>query len=281
MPELPEVETITRRLQTVLPGKVITGVDVFKAKSFQGDTSQLTGATIVGVSRRAKILSIALSTNQFVLIHLKMTGQMIYVDGVRRLGGGHPTEEFISALPSKHTRISLTFVDGTHLYFNDQRIFGWWRIVTASGRDQELSKYAPDVISPEITTEYLIKKFANKTAPIKIAILDPSIMSGVGNIYACDGLFEARIDPRRKAGSLSSIEVDVLLKSLKMVVNQGIELGGATIQHYRTVDGLSGSYQDVRRVYAKEGEPCPECGQPIERIKQGGRSTFFCSHCQH
>lgn len=281
MPELPEVETIARRLQTVLPGKEIASVKVFREKSFAGDPTQLVGLMVSSVSRRAKILSIALSNGMFIVIHLKMTGQMIYVDGSHRLGGGHPTDEFVNALPAKATRVRMDFTDGTTLFFNDLRVFGWWRLMDAASRERELRKYAPDIIDADITKGYLLAKFAHKSAPVKLAIMDPSIVSGVGNIYACDGLFEASIDPRRKAGSLSSIEVDSLLEALKKVINQGIDLGGATIQHYRTVDGLSGRYQDVRRVYAKEGEPCPRCGQSIERIKQGGRSTFFCSHCQH
>lgn len=281
MPELPEVETIARRLQTVLPGKEISSVEVFREKSFSGDPAHLVGLTISSVSRRAKILSIELSNGMFIVIHLKMTGQMIYVDGNHRLGGGHPTDEFVNALPAKATRVRMDFTDGTTLFFNDLRVFGWWRLMDAPSRERELGKYAPDIIDAQITAEYLIAKFAKKSAPIKLAIMDTSIVSGVGNIYACDGLFEAKIDPRRKAGSLSPKEVGSLLKALKMVISQGIELGGATIQHYRTVDGLSGKYQDVRRVYAREGEPCPICSRPIVRIKQGGRSTFFCESCQN
>lgn len=281
MPELPEVETIARRLQMVLPGKEIFSVQVFREKSFSGDPTQLAGLTISGVSRRAKILSIELSNGMFIVIHLKMTGQMIYVDGAKRIGGGHPTDEFVNALPAKATRVRMDFTDGTTLFFNDLRVFGWWRLMDAPSRERELGKYAPDIIDDSVTTEYLVKKFAKKSAPIKIAIMDTAIVSGVGNIYACDGLYEAKIDPRRKAGSLSLKEVNSLLAALKLVITQGIELGGATIQHYRTVDGLSGKYQDVRRVYAREGEPCPICSRPITRIKQGGRSTFFCESCQN
>ncbi len=280
MPELPEVETIASRLQGVLPGKKIAALTVLRDKSFTGDTSRLVGMDIVGVSRRAKLLSIEISSGLFIVVHLKMTGQMIFVDGTTRLGGGHPTKEFVTELPAKATRIHLSFADGSALFFNDQRVFGWWKVMDVARREQEIEKYAPDIIDETVTTKYLAKKLAKRTSAIKQVIMDQAVMSGVGNIYACDGLFEAGIDPRRSANSLSKQEVNRLLRALRLVIHQGIELGGATIQHYRTADGLSGKYQEVMRVYGKEGKPCPSCSQPISRIKQGGRSTFWCEHCQ-
>ncbi len=281
MPELPEVETIARRLQSVLPGRQISAVAVFREKSFEGESRQLVGMAIIGVSRRAKLLSIELSNGMFVVVHLKMTGQMIYVDGATRLGGGHPTQEFVTELPAKATRIQMSFTDGSALFFNDQRVFGWWKLLNAAAREQEIGKYAPDVIDEAVTLKYLVEKFAKRSAAIKLVIMDQAVVSGVGNIYACDGLFEAQIDPIRSANSLTRKEISRLLTALRLVIHQGIELGGATIQHYRTADGLSGKYQDVRRVYAKEGEDCPSCGHPITRIKQAGRSTFWCENCQH
>lgn len=280
MPELPEVETIVRRLQTVLPGKKVAEVVVLRNKSFQGDTALLSGKKIRQVARRAKVIVLTLDDDLCILIHLKMTGQLIYVDGPSRLGGGHPTADFIQQLPAKHTRIVARFADDTTLFFNDQRVFGWWKVANTASRDDELSRYAPDVIDPEITVSYLQQKFSRRHSPIKVTIMDSSIISGVGNIYACDGLFEAGIDPTRPADSLNRREIAQLLKSLRTVILQGIELGGATIKDYMNIDGLSGGYQQVIRVYGREGLPCFTCGTPIQRIKQGGRSTYFCSQCQ-
>lgn len=280
MPELPEVETIVRRLQEVLVAKVIADISVFREKSFQGNANKLIGLSILAITRRAKIISIALSNGKFLLIHLKMTGQLIYVDGNTRVGGGHPTDDFVSSLPSVHTRIRMNFTDGTTLFFNDMRVFGWWKLVNQHDRDAELNRFAPDVIDPIVTSEYLRQKLATRSTPIKVAIMDSSLVSGVGNIYACDGLFEARLDPRRLAKSLTADECATLLISLQTVIHQGISLGGATIKNYMTIDGLSGGYQHVVRVYGKEGEPCPCCRNPIVRIKQAGRSTFLCERCQ-
>ncbi len=280
MPELPEVETIVRRLRTNLLNKQIMALEVLREKSFQGEVDILIDKKIIEVSRRAKIIHLGLENDHSILIHLKMTGQLLYDNGQSRMGGGHPTHDFVSSLPGKHTRIITTFSDQTKLYFNDMRVFGWWKVMQNKRVKEELSRYAPDVIDEIITADLLMQLLKRKNIPIKQAIMDSAIMSGVGNIYACDGLFEAGIDPRRPASSLSKTEMEKLLTALKYVINQGIELGGATIKNYVNVEGLSGGYQNVIRVYGKENIACPKCQQKIIRIKQGGRSTFFCSNCQ-
>lgn len=280
MPELPEVETITRRLREVLPGKTITLIEVLREKSFRGDPALLAGQQVIAVDRRSKIITLSLSGGSFLIIHLKMTGQLIYVSKKQRIGGGHPTNDFVSALPSSHTRVVLTFADKTVLYFNDMRVFGWIRLVANEGRDLELAKLGPDIIDEAVTPEYFFAKLAKRSLPIKQAIMDNSVVAGVGNIYACDALHLAKINPARTANSLSKVEATRLLVAMKTVITLGIEKGGASIQNYKNVEGLTGSYQHIRRVYAREGEPCPVCGTKIERMKQGGRSTFFCPSCQ-
>ena len=280
MPELPEVETIAKRLRAVLPGKIIKKIKVLRNKSFSGNPDELAGSKIIGIERRSKIISIKLLNQQYLLIHLKMTGQLLYVDGAVRLGGGHPTDDFVDSLPSKHTRVEIFFTDKTILYFNDMRVFGWIKLVDETGRNKEFALLAPDITDSEITVEYLLKTFAKRKQPIKQVIMDNSVVAGVGNIYASDALHLARIHPARPALTLSSEEVGRLLTSMQTVIQLGIELGGATIQHYKNVEGLIGHYQDVRRVYAREGEPCRDCGTHILRMKQGGRSTFYCPKCQ-
>lgn len=280
MPELPEVETIARRLRKVLPGKTIAQVEVLRQKSFGGDAGSLSGVQIQAVERRSKILSLLLSNKQHLLIHLKMTGQLLYVDGAKRLGGGHPTDDFIDNLPSKHTRVAIRFTDATTLFFNDLRVFGWIHLVDDEGKQREMTRLAPDIIDAAVTPAYLFEKLTKCSQAIKVVIMDNSVVAGVGNIYACDALHLAKINPLLQARSLSYEEVERLLAAMKKVISLGIERGGATIQHYKNVDGLVGTYQDIRRVYAREGEPCQNCGMSILRIKQAGRSTFYCPSCQ-
>ncbi len=281
MPELPEVETVARQLRKVLLDRKIAKVEVFKAKSFAGNVEEITGSSVKEIRRRSKIIQILLSNNLSLLIHLKMSGQLIFDDGKRRVGGGHPTADWVQALPSKHTRVMLTFSDGSHLYFNDQRIFGWIRVANDEILEENFKDLAPDVIDSEVTTEYLYQKSQKRKMPIKQFIMDNTIVAGVGNIYACDALNLAKIAPTRPANELGKSEVEKLLKAMRTVVELGIEMGGATAHgEYVNVEGLAGKYQNVMRVYGKKGEACPNCGSEIQKIKLGGRGTFFCSNCQ-
>jgi len=280
MPELPEVETIKRRLATVLPGKKILDVEVFHAKPFQGLTEAIIGSKIIAVKRRAKILQFDLDNGLFVLSHLKMTGQWIYVDEKRRLGGGHPSADWVQELPSKHTRIMFTLSDDARLFFNDQRIFGWVKVVDQNGLEKEYSQLGPDVVNDTFTLPYFAKRLQTRGIPIKQAIMDNLIVCGIGNIYACDALNLARINPLRPAKSLKPHEVETLYSAAKSVINLGIELGGATIEHFTDIDGFGGKYQEQVLAYGREGQPCKNCNTPIVKIKLGGRGTYFCPNCQ-
>lgn len=285
MPELPEVETIARRLREVLIKKTITSVTIVKEKSFQGDPQKIVGLPILDVSRRAKLIKFHLPNGLHLLAHLKMTGQFIFVaaDG-SRLGGGHPTDDWISQLPSKHTRVIFELQDSEgkahHLFFNDQRIFGWIKVVTDQEVEAEFRKYGPDIHTLDASLKYFTQKISKTNRKIKQVIMDNSIVSGVGNIYACDGLNTACIHPARRASSLTPEEVKKLLHALKQVIVLGIKLGGATIDHYRTVDGFAGKYQDHVRVYGREGEQCKNCGGTIKKMQLGGRGTYYCQNCQ-
>lgn len=281
MPELPEVETVRRQLSQVIVGKTVAAIDVFKEKSWSGKISVVVGQTVTRIERRSKVLLIRLSNEHSLLVHLKMSGQLIYVDGEFRTGGGHPTADWVQKLPSSHTRIAFTFTDGTALYFNDQRIFGWVRLMTNAEAEQCLVALAPDVVDPVITTEYLLEKALRRGIPIKQFIMDNAIVAGVGNIYACDALNLARISPFRPTSNVTRTEMDRLLESMRTVINLGIELGGATAHgEYVHVDGLAGKYQDRMRVYSRKDEPCPNCGAPVLKAKLGGRGTFYCANCQ-
>jgi formamidopyrimidine-DNA glycosylase len=281
MPELPEVETITRRLKDVLPGRMIERILQLHPKPFQGAPEHLVGAVIESVTRKAKQIRIKLNNHYNLLIHLKMTGQLIFVDHGKRVGGGHPTADWVSELPSKHTRCHFQFTDGSSLFFNDQRIFGWIKVLTHEQLDSEWAALTPDITDPQVTTEYLEKKWQRRNQMIKLVLLDTSVSNGLGNIYVCDALFEARISPFRLASSLSRPEVQALHAACQAVIHEGIQLGGTTFDGlYVNVEGFAGGYQNVARVYKRQGLPCLRCGTLIEKRTIGGRGTYFCPVCQ-
>lgn len=285
MPELPEVETIRRRLANILPGKKIAKFQVLKAKSFIGQASALFGATIVTISRRAKILRIKLKTDSDsanLLIHLKMTGQLIYLDSTgKKVGGGHPTADWINQLPSKHTRIIFNFTDHSKLFFNDQRIFGWIKLMTDREVENEWQKYGPDINTPHLTAKYLSTSWQRKKIPVKLALMDNQIVTGIGNIYASEALYAAKINPQRPAKSLTMAEVKNLLAKTQAIINHSIELGGTTFDgSFVNIHGFAGQYQKQLKVYQQDGRLCPVCGTKIKKVKLAGRSTFYCDTCQ-
>lgn len=281
MPELPEVETVRRKLQQILPGKIVSAITVLHSKSFQGQKQQIIGQPIQKVSRRAKIIRIYLPGEKNLMTHLKMTGQLIYVDDQFRTGGGHPTADWVNDLPSKHTRIIYEFTNGGKLFFNDQRIFGWMKVMTDEEVQSSFANYGPDVNQAAANASYLLAKLKNRRIPIKQAIMMNQIMAGLGNIYACDALNIAQISPFKPAQELSLAELEKLMAAAKQVIQEGLDLGGTTYDgKYVHVDGLSGSYQDVMRVYDRVGEKCQQCGGEIIKEKIGGRGTYFCSLCQ-
>lgn len=281
MPELPEVETIVRKLQQVLPGKKIVTTQQYHPKSLIGSAAELLHLPITQVSRRAKIIRIHFDQGQNLLIHLKMTGQLIFTKGQTRLGGGHPTPDWINQLPSKHTRASFTFDDASQLFFNDQRLFGWIKVLMDDQVAAVFSHLAPDVIDDAVTTEYVQKKLKNRGQNIKQLILDNTIMCGLGNIYACDALNQAKIHPLRPAKSLSTQEIELLVRTAKETLNKGIAMGGTTFDgKYVDIDGMAGQYQSVLRVYGRAGKPCLNCGAAIVKTQIGGRGTYFCENCQ-
>ncbi len=280
MPELPEVETIARRIEPHLVGKKLLRVVTCHKKSVQGDITLVESFKLTAVFRRAKMLVLQFKNENALLIHLKMTGQILYQDPVVRLGGGHPTADWIAELPSKHTRAILEFSDESKVFFNDMRLFGWIKAVNPIQLEQAFQKYAPDITSLEITLKLFFAKLQRSRQPIKVVIMDQAVIAGVGNIYANDALHLAKIHPARPANSLSKRESGVLLAALQNVIQLGIERQGATIHSFRHIDGFAGSYQEIVRTYGKDGEPCSNCGTPIERTKIGGRGTFFCPQCQ-
>lgn len=281
MPELPEVETIRRQLNEVLVGKKISKIEVLRQKSFDGDPNKLVGWEVGSVSRKSKLIEIYfVGKEEMIIVHLKMTGQLVYMDGTTRVVGGHPTADWVNKLPSKHTRVVVSFTDGSRLFFNDMRVFGWMRVVNKEKYEAEMRKTAPDVTDKEFSLEYLTGVLMGSRKAVKLVLMDQEKIGGVGNIYANDALYLAKVMPDRKANSLSLLEIKNLLASVREVINKGIKYGGASAANYVDTKGLGGTYQDHFLVYKKEGQKCNKCGGKIKKMKLGGRGTFYCPKCQ-
>jgi len=281
MPELPEVETIRRQLNEVLVGKKIKRVEVLREKSFGGDPKKLVGWEVSLVGRKSKLIEIYFKNKEeVVIIHLKMTGQLVFVDEEKRVAGGHPTADWVSSLPSKHTRVMLDFVDGSKLFFNDLRVFGWMRVVNKEKYEKEMRKTSPDVTEKEFSLEYLTEVLKKSRKAVKLVLMDQEKIGGLGNIYANEALYLANIMPDREADSLSSLERKKLLIAIREVIGRGIKYGGASAANYVDTKGLGGTYQDHFLVYKRDGQLCDRCKGVIQKMKIGGRGTFYCSRCQ-
>ncbi|HSX08027.1 MAG TPA: bifunctional DNA-formamidopyrimidine glycosylase/DNA-(apurinic or apyrimidinic site) lyase [Candidatus Saccharimonadales bacterium] len=287
MPELPEVETVRIGLSRLLPGKTIAGVEHDWPKSFPNAESDvqafLLGAKIVAVERRAKVLLIELSTKYSLVVHLKMTGQLVYRSDVERFGAGHPNGSLVGELPDKSTRVTLTFTDGSKLFFNDQRKFGWMRLLpTAEVPHLDFfQKVGPEPLAADFTAQDFAARLRrrNKSAA-KAVLLDQTVVAGIGNIYADESLWGAKIHPNTRVENLSDAQLHKLYTELTAVLKLSIEKGGSTDRNYVNHEGKRGSYLTFARVFRREGKPCARCGATIIKIRAAGRGTHLCPHCQ-
>ncbi len=288
MPELPEVETVRLGLARLLPGRVIACVESDTEKSFPNDPeevqSHLLGATIQRVNRRGKVLIIELNTGLSLLIHLKMTGQLVFREPRgESFGAGHPNDSLIGNLPDKSTRVIFDFVDGTHLYFNDQRKFGWVKLMRSEAIVEEpfIAKLGPEALAEDFTFEEFQSRLKRRPrTSIKAAILDQSVLAGVGNIYADEGLFAARIHPATRVEKVSAVKLKRLYRALREVMQLSISLGGSSDRNYVDALGRRGNYLTFAKLFRREGQPCPNCGHTISKIRVAGRGTHLCTHCQ-
>ena len=286
MPELPEVETVRRGLAKLIIGKTVTAQVHDTEKGFPNtihDVSQfLIGAVVSDVRRRAKVLMIDLSTHYSLLIHLKMTGQLVFV-GDTRFGAGHPNDSLVNELPDKSTRVTLSFDDGTHLFFNDQRKFGWMKLIPTAEIPNTpfMLKVGPEPLSNEFMPEEFMQRLARRPKTnIKAALLDQSVIAGIGNIYADESLWGAKIHPSRLVNSLTKEEMTLLYTEVRAVMNLSVEKGGSSNSTYVNAEGKKGSYMDFARVFRREGLECPRCGAIIEKSRVAGRGTHTCPVCQ-
>lgn len=289
MPELPEVETVRIGLAELLLGKQIERMDYDWPKSFpasEADTKQfLIGSRITAVRRRAKVLFVDLSTNYTLMIHLKMTGQLVFVSDAsgERFGAGHPNDSLVAQLPDKSTRVTFTFDDGSVLYFNDQRKFGWVKLLPQAALADEpfMQTVGPepleDTFQPHIFVERLRRHHG---ATIKAALLNQQVVAGIGNIYADESLWGAQLHPLRRVATLSDDEIHRLHAEIRQILAAAIAAGGSTDRTYVNAKGEKGSYLSIARVFRREGQPCSRCGSAIIKIRAAGRGTHICTICQ-
>jgi formamidopyrimidine-DNA glycosylase len=287
VPELPEVETVRRGLESLIVGKIVVSTHHDTEKSFPNAPADieafLIGAVVTAVRRRAKVLLIELSTSYTLMIHLKMTGQMVYVGPDYRFGAGHPNDSLVNTLPDKSTRVTLEFKDGSQLFFNDQRKFGWMKLLPTIEIPNVdfMKKVGPEPLEADFTVEDFTDRFARrKRTNIKAALLDQTVVAGVGNIYADEALWGAKVHPKRLVQSISAQDFEAIYNELRAVMTLSIEKGGSSNHTYVNAEGKRGSYMDFARVFRREGLLCPRCGTTIEKLRVAGRGTHICPHCQ-
>lgn len=288
MPELPEVETIKRGLSTKIVGKKIKDVWVNRdfANKLYPEGSKfvafLKGKSFESVNRRGKLLYMKINDDAFLLNHLKMTGQLVFQPhhGVA-VAGGHPFTN-VNSLPNKFTHVVFTFSDGSKLFYNDLRKFGYFKIVNSKQLQKDLEKYGVEPFDKKFTFEFF-NELLNKRPKqkIKIVLMDQKHIAGIGNIYADESCFGARIKPMRIVKTLTLNERKELFKQIKKVLTNAIKHEGTSVNTYVNSDGTSGGYSRFLKVYNRVGKKCLRCKKGIiMKEKHGGRGTSWCSVCQ-
>ena len=282
MPELPEVETVRRGLDTAMRGRRIVRVDLRRPDLRwplpEGMAERLTGATVERLRRRSKYIMADLSTGETLLIHLGMSGRILVSGG--QLGAFHAN----SATPEKHDHVVIDLDDATRITFNDARRFGAMDLLQTGTEDTHwlLRDLGPEPLGNAFDETYLAARMKGRATPVKSLLLDQKTVAGLGNIYVCEVLFRAGVHPTRKAGRVSASRVATLVPIIREVLGEAIEAGGSSLRDFRHSDGELGYFQHSFRVYDREGAHCvtPGCTGAIARIAQSGRSTFYCPHCQ-
>lgn len=287
MPELPEVETVRAGLATLLPGLQIATETHDWPKGFPNsphDVAEfLIGAKILGVRRRAKVLMIDLSTNYSLVIHLKMTGQLVFRSAHVAFGAGHPNRSLVGDLPDKSTRVTLAFTDGSRLFFNDQRKFGWMRLMPTPEVENLdfFQKVGPEPLASDFLAKDFVQRLGRRAkSSIKAVLLDQTVVAGIGNIYADESLWSAKIHPETKVADVPRTKLVALYDGLQKVLRLSIKKGGSTDRNYVDAEGKRGSYLTFANVFRREGKPCPRCGTTIIKLRVAGRGTHICPHCQ-
>lgn len=267
MPELPEVETIRRDLAKSILHKTLRSIDVPDPFVLRNPTAQFIKAlnkqTIKAVSRRGKALIIEFSNGYHLVVQLMMTGQLVVSDS-----------------PHKHTRVVFTFTDNTKLLYNDVRRFGQLRAVKDLKDVKHFSILGPEPFDKTFNPQFIVDYTRTSKRPIKTLLLDHTFVAGIGNIYACEILFRARISPTRASGKITAAEAKFIHHQIVDVLNEAIKHRGSSMRNYRDAKGEEGNFKKLISVYARQDKPCVVCKKPVVRIVQAGRSTFYCASCQ-
>jgi len=267
VPELPEVETIRGQLAPRLEGRVLSRVEILDPRLTRPHdlfevVEELEGDRVASVGRRGKYLVLRLASGLALLVHLRMTGSFGFE-------------------PASHERAVVELDDGTRLVYRDVRRFGTWLVLEDAELDPYLSaKNGPEPLGPRFTSGWLRSRLAARSAPVKAVLLDQRVVAGLGNIYADEALWRARVSPLRPASDLSGEEVGRVHRAIRAALRTGIARQGSTLRDYATPEGDSGTMQEEFRVYGQDGEPCPRCGTQIAKTRVGGRGTWYCPGCQ-
>ncbi|MDJ0825623.1 MAG: bifunctional DNA-formamidopyrimidine glycosylase/DNA-(apurinic or apyrimidinic site) lyase [Rhodobacter sp.] len=282
MPELPEVETVRRGLVPVMEGRVIARAEVRRPNLRwpfpESLAARLTGRRVLRLGRRSKYILADLDSGETLIVHLGMSGRML-VSGaeVGQFHHAHPA-------PDKHDHVVLTMQDGARITFNDARRFGAMDL-TPTGAVEEhwlIRSLGPEPLGNAFDEDYLAARLKGRRTPIKSALLDQRVVSGLGNIYVCEALYRGHISPKRMAGRIAEARVRRLVPVIREVLNDAIAAGGSSLRDYRQADGELGYFQHAFDVYDREGAPCHTtgCAGTIARVVQSGRSSFYCPKCQ-
>jgi formamidopyrimidine-DNA glycosylase len=282
MPELPEVETARRLIESHLVGRTVARIDVRLPKILRDspiqDPGVFAGAQITGARRRAKVLSIDFSNGISLVMHFKLAGQwaILLPDG-QRFVAGHPVPHPTGDYPHKSTHADLVFEDGTIVHYSDIRQFGWWRIVATDDVEQLFASFGfgPEGIGADLDAETLIAAMGRRGIPIKTLLLDQSFIAGLGNIYVDEVLFRAKVHPATPAKAVSKAKARLILDEIPWVLEQGIVQGGVKIVH-----SIAYPIDNFPAVHGREGEPCIRCGTTIVKTRVGARGTYLCPNCQ-
>ncbi|PHR56930.1 MAG: DNA-formamidopyrimidine glycosylase [Robiginitomaculum sp.] len=280
MPELPEVETVRKGLAPVFADNRIAHVHLarpnLRFEFSEGFVETLNGALVVHLGRRAKYLLFELDNGQTLLSHLGMSGSFL------ALAPGEPEPE---GRKSKHDHVVFELQDGSRVLYNDPRRFGFMLLFATEGLENSkfLKDLGPEPVGNELSAAGLFQKMQRRTGPVKTALLDQKLIAGLGNIYVCEALFRAKIHPQTRCCDLSELQATVLVRHIRDVIRQAIEVGGSTLNDFSAADGALGYFQHRFEVYDRAGDPClaAKCTGMIARIVQAGRSSFYCPVCQN
>jgi formamidopyrimidine-DNA glycosylase len=287
MPELPEVETIVRNLKKTLLDQRIKEVDIRLPKIVKGSVpffkKTLENNYFVDIFRQGKFIVIKLAqpSSSYLLVHLRLTGQLIYRQGQKIIAGGHAEAKNDFNLPSPQTHLVIYFQNDSQLFYNDQRQFGFWQIIKASDLEKIEKKLGLEPLSPEFTFSNFRKLLQGRKGKIKPFLLNQKYIAGLGNIYVDESLFRARINPIRSVDTLTPAEIKKLHQAIFEILKKAINYRGTTFNNYRDSQGRRGNFSKFLQVYQREGKKCLRCSQAlIKKIKVSGRGTRYCPHCQ-